>query len=91
MEVGANYSERTVQNIRQTLVQELIESSQQTVEQGRIKINRTGYRTATLGDLFQLAEVGEGKEKRAKLLLKTEYHNRFDPKKYNFIKTVENF
>lgn len=91
MEIGANYSELTVQNIRQTLVQELIESSQQTLEQGQIKLNRTGYRTVTLGDLFQLAEVGEGKEKKVKLLLKTEHYNRFDPKKYNFIKTVENF
>ena len=90
-EIATSYSERTVKNIHQTMVEELIESSQQTVEQGRLKINRTGYRTATLGDLFEMREVGEGIHKKGKLLLKTEYYNRFDAKQYGFLKTVEEF
>ena len=90
-ELSTSYSPKTVKNIRQTLIDELIESSQQTVKQGRIKINRTGYRTATLGDLFELREVEEKGKTVGKLVLKTEYYNRFDAKQYNFLKVTENF
>lgn len=40
--------------VRNTMVAELIERSSQSVKDAKLKINRTGYKNLTLGDLFEL-------------------------------------
>lgn len=58
--------------VRQIMIEKLMELNRQTTEQAARKINRTGYRNATLGDLLDVhPETGE-------VTVKLAHFNRFE-------------
>lgn len=54
-----------------TMVEELVKTATQSVEEAKMKLNRTGYRNLTLGDLFEI-------DKDGKAVLKPSQRNKWD-------------
>ena len=70
-ELGALGQGYARQQMKNTMVERLLETQTQTTKEATTQLKRTGYRTLTMGDLFEL-------DSRNRVRLQTKYRNKYD-------------